>query len=264
VSFAVVPGQNYTVTVNDFENYYFNHWSDGYTLRVITVEANSSVGSLTAVYTTTLQPPPQTAYSITVNSNELNGTAISGLNVDISVNGNLIANGTTPVTFPDLEPGVQYQVVASSTGNYYFREFSNGDLNNYESVAFNSTGSTTPTYIALCQYVPPSQAVYLNIMAELPNGTLLGTVVNNVQVTPGIYLTVTPPGTNVPFTAAYTGSSALPFVLFKNDTYTVTMTIAYGNYKFAYWQDNNSNDPVRGVTLDNNMTLIAVYDYSAS
>ena len=264
VTFAVVPGQNYTITVNNFENDYFNHWSDGYTLRVITVEANASSGTLTAVYTTTPQPPPQTAYSITVDSTELNGTAITGQSIAVSVDGNLIASGTTPATFPDLEPGVQYQVLASSAGYYYFREFSDGDLNNYESVAFNSTGSTTPTYTALYQYVPPSQAVYLNIMAELPNGTLLGTTVDSVQVTPGMYLTVTPPGTDIPFTAAYTGSSELPFVLLRNGTYTVTMTIAYGNYKFAYWQDNNNIDPVRAVTLNSNMTLIAIYNYSAS
>ena len=78
-----------------------------------------------------------------------------------------------------------------------------------------------------------------------------------------MYLTVTPPDTDIPFTATYTGSTVLPFVLLKNDTYTVTMTISYGNYQFAYWMDNNNTDSIRAVTLNGNMTLIAVYNYNS-
>ena len=54
-----------------------------------------------------------------------------------------IASGFTPVTFKNLEPGLQYQVVAYWAGNYYFRHFSDGDLNRYELVTFNSTGAKT-------------------------------------------------------------------------------------------------------------------------
>lgn len=216
-------------------------------------------GVLTAVFTTTPQSPPPTSYGISINSSDLNGTAISGMNVVVRVDGNDIVNGTTPVTFPDLEPHVQYQVFVYSSGDYYFREFSNGGLNDYATVEFNSTGSTTVTDDALYQHVPASQAAYLNVEAELPNGTLLGTVVDNVAQTPGMWFTVTPSGSDTPFTGAYTGASNLPFVLLNNETYTITMTISYQSYHFAHWQDNNNTSPIRVVDLNGNLTLIAIY-----
>ena len=38
------------------------------------------------------------------------------------------------------------------------------------------------------------------------------------------------------------------------------MTLSFGNYKFAYWMDNGSTNPTRTVDLDQNTTIIAVYE----
>jgi hypothetical protein len=264
VSFPVSNGQNYTVTISNYGSNYFNQWSNGFSVRTIPVKANSSTTSLTAIFTTTQQSSPPTGYSITINSKDLNGTTLTGFYIDVRVNGNHIASGFTPVTIQNLEPGVQYQIVTYWYGSYYFREFSNGDLNRYALVTFNSTGATSVTYDALYQYVPKLQAADLNIMAELPNGTLLGTTFNNtgyIQHTPGMWLTITP-GLGTPFTGTYTGGSILPFVLFNNQPYTISMTAGYQDYQFAYWKDNNSTNPDRAITLSGSATYIAVYTHT--
>ncbi len=261
VSFAVTNGQSYTVTVSNYEGLFFNEWTNGYSVRTMPVTANSSTTTETAVFTTTQQAPPPTGYSITVNSNLFNGTAVNGFYVDVRVNGNHIASGFTPVTIPSLEPGVQYQVVVYWFGNYYFREFSNGDLNRYGLVTFNSTGPTSVTLDALYQYVPASQAADLNVVAELPNGTVIGSTFNNttyIQHTPGLWLTIAP-GSGAPFTGSFTGGSILPFVLFNNAPYTIAMSAGYQNYQFAYWKDTGSTNAVRTITLAGSATYIAVY-----
>jgi hypothetical protein len=43
------------------------------------------------------------------------------------------------VTFSGLQTGVQYQLVVFWYGNYYFRHFSDGDLNRYALVTLNAT-----------------------------------------------------------------------------------------------------------------------------
>jgi hypothetical protein len=262
-TFQTSSGQNYSVIVSDSTNLYFNHWAGGFTSRVIPVVPSGSGITLTAIFTTTPQSPPPTPYSITVTSDELNGTAVGGFLVDVRVQGYPIQSGYTPVTFHDLEPGLQYQVVAYWYGNYYFRHFSDGDLNRYELVTFNSTGSQQVALDATYEYVPPSHAASLNIIATFPNGTQIGTTFNNtgyIQHTPGLWLTVTPPGDTAPYTGSYTGGSSLPFILPADETYTIEMTPAYGNLHFAYWKDTGSTDPTRSVPLDGNTTLVAVYE----
>jgi hypothetical protein len=268
VTFQTAVGINYTVTVSDSKTLYFNRWSDNFSSRVIPVAANASDVALRAVFTTTPQPPPQTPYSITVNSNVLNGTAISGYLIDLRVDGYAIQSGFTPTTFKNLEPGLEYQVVAYWAGNYYFRHFSDGDLNRYELLTFNSTGPKTETFDAVYQYVPPTQAASLDVIAIFPNGTVLGTTFNNsdyIQHTPGMWLTVTPRGSNSPYTGSFTGGSLLPFVLPSGETYTIQMTLSYGNIAFAYWNGTQSTNATRTVTLDqSSMTLVAVYEPTQS
>ena len=218
---------------------------------------------LIAVFTPTLKPPPTTAYGISVDSSTINGTSISGYYVDLRVNGYHIQSGFTPVTFKDLEPGLEFQVVAYWTGNYYFREFSGGDLNRYALVTFNDTGTTTVALHAKYEYVPPSEAATLNIVAEFPNGTQIGTTFNNtgyIQHTPGMWLTVTPPGATSPYTGTFTGGSILPFVLIRGETYTIQMTPGYGDIHFAYWKDTGSTSESKQVTLTQNTVIIAVYE----
>ena len=267
-TFNVTMGQKYTITATDSGDDYFNHWTNGFTVRVMPVTINAVNTTFTVAYANSIQPPPTTTpYSITINSHDLNGTPISGLYVDVRVNGYHITSGDTPVTFSNLEPGVPFQIIMYWYGNYWLREFTNGDLNRYALVTFNSTGATTVSYNALYQYVPPTQAASLNVGAEFPNGTVIGTTFNNtsyIQHTPGMWLTVTPPNSTKPFTGTFTGGSILPFILLKNENYTVSMTAGYDNcLAFFKWQDTGSTSPVRVVPLYGNTSLVAIYTQTA-
>src|SRR5580658_6271207 len=115
--------------------------------------------------------PSPVPNSITVTSADIgNGTTLTGFTVDLRVNGNPVQSGFTPVTFSGLQTGVQYQVVVYWYGNYYFREFSNGDLNRYALITLNASQDSV-SLTGLYQYVPASDAGSLNIIAQFPNGT---------------------------------------------------------------------------------------------
>lgn len=262
--FNVTMGQNYTITATDGGHDYFNHWTNNFTVRVMPITITSSNSKFTVVYESAVEPPPTTTpYSITVTSHDLNGTAVGGFFIDVRVNGYHITSGDTPVTFSNLEPGIRFQVIFYWYNNYWLRELSDGDLNRYASVMFNTTGATSVSYDGLYQYVPSSQAARLNIQAEFPNGTIIGTTFNNtsyIEHTPGVWLTVAPPNSSTPFTGTFTGGSILPFVLFNHETYTVAMTPGYaGCLTFTKWQDTGSTKNVRAVTMNGDETLVAIY-----
>jgi hypothetical protein len=205
-----------------------------------------------------------TQNSITVTSHDLhNGNTLVGFFVDLRLNSNHIQSGSTPVTFSGLQSGVQYLVVVYWYGNYYFRHFSDGNLNRYALITFNKiSGQTSYALDALYESVPSSQAASLNIIAQFPNGTQIGTAFDNngyPQHTPGMWLTVTPPGSTIPFTATFTGGSILPFTFFNGQTYTVEMSTGYNNVKFSHWKDTGSTNPDRSISLNGSQSYIAVY-----
>jgi len=186
--------------------------------------------------------------NITVTSTLLNGTTITGFYIDLRVNGTHLESGYTPVTFSNLMPGVTYGVVAYWADNYYFRHFSNGNLNRYQLLSLN--GSSPVTLNAMYEYVPTSKAATLNILAEFPNGTLIGKSYDlngSFYHTPGMWIQVVPPGQTTPYTGTFTGGSVLPFVFFNHQTYTVEMALGYGNILFSHWQDNNSTNSTRPI-----------------
>jgi hypothetical protein len=268
VTFATTSGSTYSVTVADYANAYFSQWSNGVSSRTMDLTANGSQTSLTALYCQTQGGCSSGGggggAAITVTSSDLHtGAKIAGMYVDLRLNDNSVQSGYTPVTFSGLQTGVQYLVVVYWYGSYYFRHFSNGNLQRYELVTLNSTsGQSTISLDALYENVAKSQAASLNLVAQFPNGTQIGTASEDngyPQHTPGMYLTVTPSGSTSPFTATFTGGSILPFIFFNGETYTVQMSTGYSNITFAYWKDNGSTDPTRSFALAGNATYIAVY-----
>jgi hypothetical protein len=270
---TVTSGQTYTVTASNGANAYFAQWSNGLTSNVITVTANSSRTSLTAVYCQTqgcssgvgvVGAGGGPSGSITVTSSNLgSGAALGGMYVDLRLNNNHILDGYTPVTFSGLQLNTKYLVVLYGYGDNYFRHFSNGNLERYAYVTLNATGGQTSYSMnGLYETVPKAQAASLNIIAQFPNGTQIGTaseISGYPQHTPGMYLTVTPPGAASPYTATFTGGSILPFIFFNGQTYTVSMSAGYSNVSFSYWKDDGSTSPTRAFSLSGNSTFIAVY-----
>jgi hypothetical protein len=215
----------------------------------------------TTFYSQTSLPTPTN--SIVVTSSMLSGTPISGVQVDLRINGTTVKTEYTPATFSGLTPGLQYQVVVYWLNNIYFRHFSDGNLERYATVTLNGT-----KYVSLdaeFESVPQQNAAALNVLAEFPNGTQIGTSHDDNgsdSHTPGMWVQIIPPGSTQAYTGTYTGGSILPFIFFNHETYTIQMTSGYGNLHFAYWKDNLSTNPTRTVTLDGNQTFIAVYEES--
>jgi len=213
----------------------------------------------TTFYSQTSLPTP--ANSIVVDSTTLTGTPISGVQVDLRVNGSTIKTGFTPVTFAGLQPGLQYQVVVYWLNDTYFRHFTDGNLNRYATVTLN--GSNHATLVAEYESIPAPDAASLDVIAEFPNGTQIGTsdVVNGSDFhTPGMWVQIVPPGSTQAYTGSYTGGSILPFVFSNHQTYTIQMSSGYGNLHFAYWSDDHSTNPIRSVTLNGNSTFVAIYE----
>jgi hypothetical protein len=196
------------------------------------------------------------------------------------VNGTDVSVGSIPVTFSNLQLGVQYGIVVYWYGNNYIRYISDSntgvDLQRYDLVTLNQS-HPTDTLVAYFENVPSSQAASLNIIAEYPNGTKIGSasVVNGYDLhSSGIWLTVTPPFQNSPYTGTFTGGSILPFIFFNHETYTVEMStsscgpeqnlngqpIGTVENVWSHWQDNGNTNNVRPVTLNGNQTIVAIYD----
>jgi hypothetical protein len=151
-TFSTTAGQQYTVEVQDYGSYYFNHWSDGSTNRDRTFTA-TSLQTFTAVYSTSPQSGGSgdtvgsgngggssgSAAGVTVASTDQNGKLIYGyytllcqqgtsMNADGSTScdhhdQSFISSGFTTVTFNGLPQGqtfgVEVQDYDSCTFNHW-------------------------------------------------------------------------------------------------------------------------------------------------
>jgi hypothetical protein len=141
-TFTLNNNQQYTVEVQDYGQYTFDHWADtGSTNRdrAITIAADTSI---TAVYRNINQqqsqpplPPPcstcnqqQQQPSVTINSVDSSNNPISGYYTVLYQNGAAINTGFTPATF-QTTAGQQYTVQVQDYGSYYFNHWSDGSTN---------------------------------------------------------------------------------------------------------------------------------------
>jgi hypothetical protein len=161
-----------------------------------------------AVFTTTKEPSPPTPYSITVTSTTLNGTSISGYLVDLRVGGYAIQSGFTPVTFTSLEPGLQYQIVAFWADNYYFRHFSDGDMNRYELLTLQLDRFHHGVVRCGLRVCASFAGGHLEHNRGIPQWDADRHNFQQHRLHPahsGMWLTVTPPDATIPYTGTFTG-----------------------------------------------------------
>ncbi|HKW05837.1 MAG TPA: hypothetical protein VJN71_11095 [Nitrososphaerales archaeon] len=230
--------------------------------------------------------------NITVYGQNLNHTqSVNSISVDLRVNGNsFFPNGTLPgipVTFTGLQYGIAYGVVVYWYGNWYIRYINDTntgiDLQRYDLVTLSSTHPTDTLY-ANFENVPPNQSASLNVIAEFPNGTQLGTaqVVNGYDLhSPGMWLTLTPPagvspftGNGNPYTGTFTGGSILPFTLFNQSTYSLQMSLSFCGpwvtsnsgigptvyLAWSHWMNDSSTNPTRVISMSQDVTYVGIYD----
>jgi len=127
VTFTGVVGQQYTVTVSNFNKDLFNHWDDGTTnpTRTITLAHNTA---LTAYYNTPV--------SLTIKSATLSGGSLTGMHVVIKSGNTILKSGSTPLTYT-LESGTTYTITISGTSSHVFDHWDDGTT--------NPTRTITPT-----------------------------------------------------------------------------------------------------------------------
>jgi hypothetical protein len=136
-SFALNNAQSYTITASDFGAYTFDHWSDGSTLRTMTLSVTRGT-QLTAIYRLAVASAPSGKSLLSVKAIDSNDNPLLGFSVSVWQSGTLVATSFTPSTFL-LTYGVQYQVVVSSFGSYQFEQWSNGSM----APTYLITGSST-------------------------------------------------------------------------------------------------------------------------
>jgi len=138
LSFILIDGQTYAIQVymqvanpDNSGSCQFDHWADTgstSTYRAITI---STYTQITAVYDcgATSRTTNSSASSVTIDSVDQNGTAISGYFAGLAGSGgNVVATGFTPVTFT-TKAGAAYSLEADSHGNCTFSSWYGGDRN---------------------------------------------------------------------------------------------------------------------------------------
>jgi len=262
--FEVTEGASYTVYAGDYIGAFLNHWSSGQITRTVAVTATASAVQLEAIYTTTVQPPPPGQIgpnSITVVSEFLDGTTTDiNLYVQIRVGGSVMASGFTPVTFSNLDPGIEYAVVVYNDQDNWFRHYADGTLVRYQLV---TPGTDPISLTAIYEKVPSAIEDKLNVIALDQFGNIIGDTIGSVDdgtltVTPGMWMGIIPPGQTTPYTGGFTGSSSEPFSLVNGQTYDVEMN-SYQQYVFSHWEDNGSTNPIRSFTMNGDIEVNAMY-----
>lgn len=127
------------------------------------VSAINKIGTSTAssaTYGTTFYP------TLTINTQDINGNAISGFNATFSQNGNMVASGSTPTTFT-LTNNQNYELSVNYISNYVFDHW-------------EDTGSTSATRDISITSDTTIIAVY-KTMLQPPTG-LTATAVSSSQI----------------------------------------------------------------------------------
>jgi hypothetical protein len=174
--------------------------------------------------------------------------------------GNPVETKFTPATFT-LPTNQQYRIVMYSAGDTFFRHYTDGTLYRYHFVTASSSGQVlTAEY----ERIPASSQAKLNVIAKTTSGEIIGGSTGSdtdltLSATPGMEIKLAPPNTLTPYTAAFTGSSSLPFVLFEGRSYTAVAG-SFGKYQFSHWEDNSSNNSARLFSMNGDKTAVAIYN----
>jgi hypothetical protein len=227
-SFTLNSGQTYQVSVSDYGDYMFDHWNDGSTSRQKTVTGGQAT-TLTAYYKTTTP----TEATLTVNSVDLNGKAITGLWTVVKKDGTTVKTGYTPLTFT-VQAGSTYEVSVGNYQNYAFDHWESGSKSSTRQVTVNTDTALT------AYYSTGSTKVTLTIKSVGLDGSSIT----------GLWTVISGSG-------SATGFTPLSYTANAGSQYTITMG-EYLNYKFDHW-DNGSTSKSRTITPNSNTVLTAYY-----
>lgn len=213
----------------------------------ITARATSYAGSQYAATVDLNVPNPPGQSTVTVNSVDMNGNAITGLYTTLSQSGSVISAGFTPVSFA-LTDGQTYAISVSNYGSNYFDHWQDtGDTSRSRTVT--TSGSTFVTLTAVYRNTPlpppPPSQYALSVSSVDMNGNTIT----------GLYVTLSQ--NNAVLSTGFTTAS---FNLNDGQTYQIAVS-NYNNVVFDHWQDDGTTSSVRTVTMNSGSpsNIIAVY-----
>jgi len=133
-SFSLVNGQSYAIQVDNFGVCQFNHWADtGSTSAYRAISINGAM-QVTAVYgcatvSTGSTGGTSSGSSVTINSVDQSGNAISGYTALHDLSANTVATGFTTATFATTA-GSAYSLQVDGFGSCTFSSWSGGGSSN--------------------------------------------------------------------------------------------------------------------------------------
>ncbi|HJU14100.1 MAG TPA: fibronectin type III domain-containing protein [Candidatus Nitrosotalea sp.] len=239
-NFAVDRGLNYTVHLEDYGNYMFDHWQDtgsNNASRTVLETANETIAG---VYKTVPNPP-----------SGLGSTAISYSRVDLNWQAPKV-DGGSPITGYKIarssDGGSTWTTIVRNSGTasttYSDKGLSPDTTYLYHVFAINSVGGSTRSNTASAKTLPAS---YITVTAS----NLLGEKIT------GLWVEIDNPNTGSMVKGGYTTNT---FVVNSGKTIVVYAS-NYQNYAFTHWEDGTT-DPYRTLNPDGNMTITAFYRVS--
>ncbi len=133
LSYTATTNTQYNVCVSNYQQYTFDHWSDGSKNRCTTV---------TPTQATTLTAHFKTAVTIKVRSLGLDNSPITGLWTEISSASKLVKAGYTTLSYAGSS-GTTYKACVSNYQNFVFDHWADGSTNSCKTIT--PTKSTTLT-----------------------------------------------------------------------------------------------------------------------
>jgi hypothetical protein len=137
VAFDVNNGQQYALSIDNFQDYIFDHWADTGSTNPARTFSISQDTPFYAVYKIA---------KLTVNSQDSAGHRLDGFWITIAENGQVTQTGFTPVQF-QLVSGRQYTLSVSNYGQWAFDHWlDNGSTNPNRTVSITQATSLTAVY----------------------------------------------------------------------------------------------------------------------
>ena len=255
------------------------------TTSATTTTATSSSTTVTSTATTATTSGGTS--KLTVSTQDLNGTPLTGYYSEVFLNGKKLARGYTPATYT-LNNGVTYIVEVDGYGSCPFDYWlDTGSTNNQRSITPTSdtsltavlncgtpiTTSTTSTTTATTTFTTTiSTSTSTTTTASSTTSSSTTTTVTTTTTSSGggtSQLTVNTQDTNgAPLTNYYTelyqnnqtiatGYTPAVYTVNNGQTYTVEAD-GYGSCAFAYWLDTGSTNNLRTISITAATTLTAV------
>jgi hypothetical protein len=233
VDFDVNNNQQYTITVNNFENFLFDHWFDTGSTNPSRAVSISQDAAFLAVYKTaiiTLTPSTGTVGTV---------VTVTGDGFDNAVPMSLTYNGIAVNTAPQ---SVRTDATGAFTATFTVPSWSgrgNNLLRATDATGISATATFTDNAIS------PTSALTIRSQ-NMSGGTLTG-----------FWTTLAQNGQTIG-----TGFTPVTFTLSSGQQYTTTVS-GYGLWRFDHWLDNGSTNPSRVVSIASDTTLTAVYRNTA-